>query len=210
MVSITTRNRPHVLGYSLEKFREVYDGLIIVIDDNSETEEYNRLICKKYDATHLYNERRLGIPRSKERGFWALLSFDHQFWFDDDCFPKPGWLERMLEATAHQGHLLHLREWKFLRRKKVYKNSLVAYNSATACFMSFRADMYKDVEGFQAGFGVYGGWHNTLSQKMAKYGLDEYVAVERSSDYLHSFDVDGVPADFDYMFQSSLPPHERK
>jgi GT2 family glycosyltransferase len=215
MISFTTRNRPHVLEYSLKKTREVYDGFIVVIDDNSDKKEFNQEICKRYDAKWLYNDVRKGIPGSKERGFRSLLSFDFQYWFDDDCYPKEGWLERMSDAQQYQSHLLHLQEWSHIREKKELVNGfykelpgdLIAYTGATACFMSFRKDQYEQVKGFHIDHGIYGGWHHTLSQKLAE--LDEYVAVENSSDYIHSFDVDGVPSDFDYMFQSSLPQHER-
>ena len=86
MIAFTTRNRPHVLEYSLKKTRQVYDGQIIVVDDNSDTREPNQFACNKYDAAHLYNETRLGIPRSKERGFRSLLDCSHQYWFDDDGY----------------------------------------------------------------------------------------------------------------------------
>jgi len=210
MIQFTTRNRPNVLEYSLSKTREVYDGFIVVVDDHSQTRLFNREICTKYDAKLLYNEKRRGIPRSKERGFRSLKSYDYQFWFDDDCFPLEGWFERMEEAMETQGHLLHLKDWAHIKRKKVYPQGIVSYLSATACFMTFRKDMYESVRGFSKGWDFYGGWHAVLSQSMARYGVDKYVAVERSYDYIHSFDVDGVPPDFDYMFQSSLPQHERK
>lgn len=214
MIQFTTRNRPHVLEYSLRKTREVYDDLIIVIDDNSD-EDFNKDICKKYDCVYLYNEKRIGIPRSKERGFRCMLHSEKQFWFDDDCYPKEGFFERMEEAMQHQGHLLHLKEWAHIKEIRNYYDGsfdvlpgdLVSYTGASACFMSFRKDQYEKVKGFQAGFTKYGHWHSRLSQKLAE--LAEYVAVKDSSNYIHSFDLDGLPENFKYAFQSCMSKEER-
>ena len=135
MISFTTRNRPKVLEYSLRKTREVYDGFIIVIDDSSDTKGYNKEICKRYDAAYEYNEKRRGIPRSKEVGFRSLLTFDRQFWFDDDCYPKAGWLEKFTEAMEIQPHLLHLKEWAHIYPMDDYGDGIIEYSGATACLI---------------------------------------------------------------------------
>jgi len=216
MLSFTTRNRPNVLAYSLRKTREHYDGFIVVIDDNSDDAHINEEIAKNYDCTYLYNTTRYGIPRSKERGFRSLLSFDQQFWFDDDCYPKVGWLDKILPAMQHQGHLLYLRNWTHIKAKIDYYNDyhknlpgeVLAFTGATACFMSFRNDQYDLVKGFQAGFTKYGHWHSRLSQRLVE--LDEYVSIKNAQDYFHSFDVDGIPIDWKYSFQSCMSQAERK
>jgi len=208
MIQYTTRNRPHVLEHSLDRTRANYDGFIIVIDDNSDTKEANQNIAKKYDCAYLYNDKRRGIPRSKERGFRSLLSFDYQFWFDDDCFLK-GPIDRFKEAMEYQGHLLYLREWAHIKIKEKLDHGLISYSGATACFMTFRKDMYDDVKGFQAGFTKYGHWHHMLSQKMAKYGLDEYVSIDKVWHYLHSFDIDKIPPGFSHNFSSCMSKEER-
>jgi len=203
MISYTTRNRPRVLEYSLKQTREVYDGFIVVIDDNSDTKEANESICKKYDCTWLYNDRRRGIPGSKERGFRSLLSFERQFWFDDDCFPRPGWMERFIDAQEFQEHLLYLKEWAHI--KEIGRDcGIVEYSGATACFMSFTKEIYDKVKGFHVGHPLYGGWHHTLSLK-----LGGYYSIENAGDYLYSFDIDRPPKDFDHHFCSSLPFEER-
>jgi len=208
-VCITTRNRPTVLSYTLNMFRACYDGLIIVVDDNSDTKDANRDICKHFEAIRLYNETRRGIPRSKERGFRSLLYCAYQYWFDDDCYPKHGWIDRLKEGQKHQSHLLHLKEWAHIQPKKVYEDKgLISYTGATACMMAFDHTIYDKIYGFQNGYGIYGQWHWRLSMKLAQ--LDSYVALDDSGDYFHSFDVDGVPEDFKYHFQSSLPFEERK
>jgi GT2 family glycosyltransferase len=215
MITFTTRNRPNVLEHSLRQTRLFYDGEIVVVDDNSNG-DYNEEICKRYDCAYLFNETRRGIPRSKERGFRSLLHCDRQFWFDDDCFPKEGFVDRMEEAMEYQGHLLHLKEWTHIREKRTYYDDytkelpagLVAFTGATACFMSFRKDQYEKVKGFHEGFSWYGHWHSRLSKKLAE--LDEYVAVEDSPHYIHSFDVDGLPPEgFKYAFHSCMTKEER-
>ena len=208
MLSFTTRNRPHVLDYTLGKTREHYDGHIVVIDDNSQDAHFNEEIARKYDCSYLYNETRLGIPRSKERGFRSLLKFDRQFWFDDDCYPLKGWLDRIIPAMEYQPHILHLKKWSHIVAKEgKLPIDLIAYTGATACLMSFTKAIYKDVYGLSVGHGLYGGWHHALSQKLSKYGLDEYVALRDSP--FHSFDIDGPPKKWKYSFQSSLPQNER-
>ena len=210
MISFTTRNRPKVLEYSLKKTREAYSGEIIVVDDNSETKRYNESICKQYEARHIYNERRLGIPRSKDRGFNELLSYDWQIWLDDDCYLKEGAIERFEEAIKYQGHLLLLKEWAHIKVKKELPNDLISYTGGTACFMTFRKDMYEDVMGFYNGYTKYGHWHGHLSKKMAKYGLGDFVSVKDIDNYLYSFDVMSPPKDFDQHFCSSMSQEDRK
>ena len=205
MLVFTTRNRPAVLEYSLKKTREHYDGEILVIDDNSDTKTYNQNICKNYDARLLYNETRLGIPRSKNRGFNELLSYDRQFWFDDDAFPKAGWLERITEAQQYEPHLLYLKEWAHICREEDLGHGLARFSGATACFMSFTKEIYKDVHGFAEGYGIYGGWHHNLTLKLA----GRYVSLTDASDYIYSFDLDKCPEDFKSNFNSSLPQEER-
>ena len=203
-IAITSRNRPHVLEYSLSKTREHYDGFIVVIDDNSDTKAHNESICKKYDAAHFYNNKRLGIPNSKARGFIALLTFSHQYWFDDDCFLKAP-LDRIIEAQEYQPHLLYLKKWAHVVPITTPENGIVQYSGATACFMSFTKEIYPEVHGFQVGHGLYGGWHHKLSLKLA----GGYFAIENAQEYIGSFDIDKPPPDFNYNFGSSLPKHER-
>lgn len=205
MIAYSTRNRPHVLEYSLRKTREEWGGFIIVIDDNSDTKTENERICKQYDCAYTYNEKRRGIPRTKHRGFMSLLTFDRQIWMDDDCFLKPGAIEKIIEAQKEEPHLLHLKGWAHIRPVQMY-DKVVEYSGATACFMAFTKGLYKDIHGFQVGHGIYGGWHHELSMKLSA----GYFAMRQSSRYIHSFDIDSVPPDFEYAFNSSLPIEERK
>ena len=202
MISITTRNRPRVLEYTLKRTREAWSDMIIVIDDASDCAPLNEEIAKKYDCAYILNNTRWGIPRSKERGFRSLLSFNRQLWLDDDCFPLPGFWERLRRAEEEHPHLLHLKEWTHIKQEEDL-GEVVRYSGATACAMYFHRDVYPLIHGFQAGFGYYGGWHHTLSEKVA----GGYFALKDSP--FHSFDIDGVPRDFDSHFCSSLPQHER-
>lgn len=205
MIAFTTRNRPHVLEYSLKKTREVYDGFIIIVDDHSSTKEANQFICKKYDCAWLYNDKRMGIPRSKERGFRSLLTFDYQYWLDDDCYVKQGWLEAIQAAQEEEPHLLHLKPWAHISKEEDH-GLVTRYSGATACFMAFTSELYNEIKGFQVGYGIYGEWHGNLSEKLS----GGYFAMRESTNYIHSFDLDGVPVDFNYSFGSSLPMDERK
>lgn len=206
-ISVTTRNRPAVLDYSLKRIVEHSDAEIIVIDDASDQPEFNSEICEKHGVKYLLNEKRRGIPGSKARGFRSLLHCDRQFWFDDDCFPKRGdWIEAFMEGMERQPHLLYLRNWAHIKEKHRF-DKLTSYTGASACLMSFTKEIYDQVEGFDIGHKLYGGWHHQLSIKLAV--LDEYVSLTNAPDYLHSFDLDRPPGDFKYAFMSSLPKEER-
>ena len=215
-IAITTRNRPEVLRYTLAKFAQFYDQeqVIVVIDDNSTCREENKKIVEEYghyiSMYYLYNAERLGIPRSKNRGFQFLKGHSHQFWFDDDCFPKCAkWYEPFIEAMEYQGHLLYLRNWAHIHPVLHFRN-VVEYTGATACLMTFRKDMYDDVEGFWEGFSMYGKWHPALTQKMSKHNAVKYGTLFEVEKYIYAFDIDGKPKDFEHEFGSCMSEEERQ
>ena len=213
-ISITTRNRPEVLRYTLAKFRQFYDinHSIIVIDDNSECHEENEEIVRQQCWKYIYNEKRLGIPGSKNVGFQYLkdAEYAHQIWFDDDCFPKcEKWYEPFIEAMEYQGHLLYLRNWAHIHPVLHFRN-VVEYTGATACLMTFRKDMYDDVEGFWEGFSMYGKWHPALTQKMSKHNAVKYGTLFEVEKYIYAFDIDGKPKDFEHEFGSCMSEEERQ
>lgn len=207
-ISITTRNRPDVLRYTISKFKEYYrdDQLVIVIDDASDNPQENKDIVTEAGFLYILNGSRLGIPRSKERAFLAMQHCEHQFWFDDDCFPKSkDWINKLTEAMKFQGHLLYLHNWAHIHEVKTRPDGIIKYNSGTACFMSFRKDQYDMVMGFTADFLEYGHWHNWLSHR-----LGGFYSITGISSFIHSFDLDGVPKDFGHKFTSCMTIEERK
>jgi len=211
-IAITTRNRPEVLRYTLAKFYEFYNEnqLIVVVDDNSECRKENTEIVNGYGFCYLYNKERFGIPRSKNLGFQCLKDRDYQIWFDDDCFPKcANWHEPFIEAMEYQGHLLYLRNWAHIHPVLHFRN-VVEYTGATACLMTFRKDMYDDVEGFWEGFSMYGRWHPALTQRMFKHNAVKYGTLFRVEKYIYAFDIDGKPKDFEHEFGSCMSEAERQ
>lgn len=211
-ISITTRNRPEVLRYTLAKFAQFYDEnqLIVVIDDGSNCWEENKEIVEQHEFVYLHNIGRLGIPKSKNVGFQYLKIFHHQFWFDDDCFPKCAkWYEPFIEAMEYQGHFLYLRDWAHIHPILKIRN-VVEYTGATACLMTFRKDMYDDVEGFWEGFSMYGKWHPALTQKMSKHNAVKYGTLFEVEKYIYAFDIDGKPKDFEHEFGSCMSEAERQ
>ena len=211
-IIITTRNRSHVLEYSLKRFAEFckYDQ-IIVVDDGSDHWKRNRELCLQYGVVYIRNVKRKGIPYSKEKGFKCALNCDYQFWFDDDCFPKAhGWQDAFIKAMEIQGHLLYLKEWAHIRKVRHVEPNIIVYSGAAACLMTFRKDMYQDVFGICANPKMYGNrWHPDLSEKLQVYGVAPFCSIEGAEYLLHSFDLDRPPVDFDYSFQSSVDPNER-
>jgi glycosyltransferase involved in cell wall biosynthesis len=203
-ISITTRNRQRVLRYTLERFDDVLtDERVIVIDDNSDNWQFNAALCKMYGVEYIRNKRRLGIPRSKNRAFKKLLDCDYQFWFDDDCFPKPGWSEAFIKGLEQKGHLLYLHQWTHIHEIRPPRNGIIQFNSGTACFMAFRKDYYPKIMGFADKYLLYGHWHNDLSRK------DGFYSIVDAHKYIHSFDMDGAPKDFPGAFSSCMTIEER-
>jgi len=199
-ISYTTRNRPDALEYSLTKVREFLPqgAKVVVIDDNSDSVHRDRNAELSRGFEYAYNEEWLGIPHSKHKAFQLLKDCDYQFWFDDDCYPIcEGWHEPFIdEMDKGQKHLLYMRKWlNFKCVKRV--DGLEVFNGVTACLMTFHKDTYKDIEGFNEGFGIYGVWHFGLTTKMYDRGHTIWwcATIANPGGYIYSFDLDGVPAD---------------
>ncbi len=207
-INISTRNRYHVLKYSLERFAKYKpeDSMIVVIDDDSVDWKRNKQLVKDYGFIYLKNEVRKGIPFSKERGFRCLKHCEVMFFFDDDTFPKvKGWEKPFIKGMKIKPHLAYLKKWCHIKPLGTARDGIVQYSGAAGCMMAFTKEMYPMIPGLGTG-SMYGGWHHHLSLKL----VGGYYSIENAQEYIYSFDIDHPPQDFDFAFNSSVSPEERK
>jgi len=200
-ISYTTRNRPEALEYVLTKMRQFLppEAKVVIVDDNSDDIFRNKNADLSHGFEYVFNEKRLGVPHSKNVGFQRLKDCDYQFWFDDDCYPMcEGWHLPFIDAMeGDQKHLLYMHKWmKFECVARI--GNLERFSGCTGCLLTFHKDTYVDVEGFHEGFTLYGMWHFALTTKMYDKGHSAlWVAtVADAGSYIHAFDINGCPADY--------------
>jgi hypothetical protein len=218
-LSITTRNRPEVFKYTLNKIKAHWSNefdLVVINDSDIEyQEEYNQIVSSsKVTLTHFWNKERLGIPHSKAVAFDYLKNCDYQIWFDDDCCPiAQGWDEFLISASVADDvhHYLYLQEWARAKFKEQYKDHTMIYSHGTACLMFFSSKAYEAMEGFHENYGLYGWWHGDLSVKMHLSGLTPapYCTVKDIEKYITAFDLNGPPEELGGKFHSSMSRDER-
>ena len=90
-IGITTRNRPECLEACLRHFVEFGHGdRIVVIDDNSEVWQVNKIVAESFgiNVVYKFSDLRLGISKAKNACLWELRDCEHVFLFDDDAWPQ--------------------------------------------------------------------------------------------------------------------------
>lgn len=226
-IIITTFNRPNVLRFTVEKFKQLSgDGTSFLVVDDCSSMEHRRSnfqIAKSARFNYVLNPTRMGIANSKNVGLNVMRHCDYQFWFDDDCFPiNRGWEEKFTTVMdAGQGHCLYLKNWAHVKLKQTIQLSnckMEEYNSATGCLMTFKREMYDDVAGFNDNTDIYAGtdaedWHPKLSGKMKtlNWSMVPYGTIEDASKYINAFDIDHPnPRGFVGAFHSTLSLDVRK
>jgi len=219
-ISITTRNRPEVFKYSLEQLRKFWNPqlkLIIINDSDKQfLETYQKIInqIRFPNAEHVINEKRLGIPHSKNIAFQKLKDCTHQFWFDDDCYPvKDQWWIDFIEASRIDNfhHYLYLKKWAHIKFIESKTPRTDIYSHGTACLMYFSAKAYPYIEGFHAAFKIYGWWHGVLSNDLHKAGLTPapFISISNCTNVVKCHDLDPVPKELKGKFSSSMSQKER-
>ena len=102
-IGITTRNRPECLEACLRHFKEFgYGDKIIVIDDNSELRQVNKIIAESFEINVIYkfSNSRLGVSKAKNACLWELRDCEHVFLFDDDAWPqRHNWAETWIKIN---------------------------------------------------------------------------------------------------------------
>ena len=102
-IGITTRNRPECLEVCLRHFKEFgYGDKIVVIDDNSELCQVNKIVAESFEINVVYkfSNSRLGISKAKNACLWELRDCEHVFLFDDDSWPqRHNWAETWIKIN---------------------------------------------------------------------------------------------------------------
>ena len=102
-IGITTRNRPECLEACLRHFNEFgYGDKIVVIDDNSELWQDNKIVAESFGINIIYkfSNSRLGISKAKNACLWELRDCEHVFLFDDDAWPqRHNWAETWIKIN---------------------------------------------------------------------------------------------------------------
>lgn len=102
-IGITTRNRPECLEACLRHFKEFgYGDKIVVIDDNSELWQINKIVVESFGINVVYklSNSRLGISKAKNACLWELRDCEHVFLFDDDAWPqRHNWAETWIKIN---------------------------------------------------------------------------------------------------------------
>ena len=102
-IGITTRNRPECLEVCLRHFAKFgYGDKIVVIDDNSEMWQVNKIVAESFgiNVIYKYSNLRLGVSKAKNACLWELRDCEHVFLFDDDAWPQcENWAETWVKIN---------------------------------------------------------------------------------------------------------------
>jgi glycosyltransferase involved in cell wall biosynthesis len=209
-VGITTRNRPDVLAICLTQIARYYKPFmkVVVVDDNSSPEkrELNESLCNSFHMTvlYIYNDTNKGIAKSKNVCLKYLIDIDYTFLFDDDTMPKrKKWWKPFVDAaiSSGQNHLLYLKDGGLngLFVKQGHKDGVDIYNTGSGCLLFFTKKVLEVAGGFNCDYGIYGHEHNGHSTRLFNMGLNtlgKYLSIPEASEYILSFDIDGIPPRF--------------
>ena len=106
-IGITTRNRPECLEACLRHFKEFgYGDKLVVIDDNSEVWQVNKLVTESFgiNVVYKFSSSRLGVSQAKNACLWELRDCEHVFLFDDDAWPQCyNWAETWININEANG-----------------------------------------------------------------------------------------------------------
>lgn len=106
-VVICTRNRAAQLQRCLETFRNLQSDVpweLILVDNGSSdgtVELVERFTREVLFPVHLVSERRPGLGRARNAG-WRAASGPIVAFTDDDCYPAPDYLSKILECFAEE------------------------------------------------------------------------------------------------------------
>lgn len=155
--------------------------------------------------------QRKGIAYAKNMCLYNLRECDNIILLDDDCWPKAdGWVEYFINAPYD--HLLylkdrHLQSFDYSDHTE-YETEYPAcsYLNSTGCFMYLTKEVIEKVGYFNSDFRKYGMEHSGYSQRIYRAGLTPapYISLDRTSQYIHSLDLDGSFEGFDVPHKPSL------
>lgn len=199
-VGITTRNRPHVLEWSLRHFDTYHsknESKFIIVDDNSTSDnaELNKNICKKYNIEYVFNDDRLGVAKTKNISANNLQT-KFLFLFDDDTYPRrSGWDQHFILTYKKTNieHFCYIREVDHIKR--IYKNDDIEIFKdclGSCCF--FTKNCFDKLNGFDEEYGIFGFEHADISQRAFLNGfcgkLAGYYSPKNTQKFIYGLDTD--------------------
>lgn len=206
-VCITTRNRTEVFGKGLAMQRAYLPkgARIFVVDDNS-TEPVAETQPVLEDETWYYAEKKLGIPRAKNKCLELAMEWGahHIFLFDDDTWPlQRPWANKYIKNK--EPHLFYVfvnkgNQTRTFGLEGMDKdNDLRWFNHTRGCMLYFESDVIETVGGFDPIFGDGGYEHTELSDRIHAAGFTTHAYQDAidTDKYIYSSDeFDAVESTF--------------
>jgi len=205
-VGITTRNRVDVLEDTMKKFNEYYDDSVqyLVVDDNSDDPDENRKWAELVGDYH-YNEKRLGVAKSKNKCI-ELLDVDHLFLFDDDCIPiREEWWKPWVEAGIH--HMVYACQPNI--KIKYMTSNLVFWEGGFGCCLYLSRKCIETVGGFDPRFTMWGFEHAELTSRIGRSGLVTHQNICPRVPGVWCFDAQGSYNEIVWKNKSSISQEEK-
>jgi len=210
-VGITTKNRSHILEKTLSniKHHTTHEKLkIVLVDDNSN--EYHKIknfeLCKKYNIDYYFNNKNLGIAKSKNRCIEYIDDTDFLFLYDDDCYPvKDYWWEPFI--TAYQEYGNEHFSLSFDKNKDGRPNgnniineinnkkndiSLESFSNPCGILLFLTKNVLEKIGGFDNRYDLYGKEHVGYSLRCYNMGLtkSKFLSVKNTLKYFYSYDYE--------------------
>lgn len=159
-------------------------------------ESSNILVCTNVDTD------KKGIAYAKNRCLYVLRDCDFIFIFDNDTFIKSnGWMDFFIKSGVQHCQYMNNRY-----RPYQSENDATFYRDSAGCFMYLTKEAIEKVGYFNTEFKGYGMEHAAYSQRIHRASLTPapYISLNRTSDYIHSLDLDGPFPGFDVEHKPSL------
>jgi len=212
-IGITTRNRPECLEACLRHFAEFgYGDKIVVIDDNSEVWQVNKIVAESFGINLIYkfSNSRLGIAKAKNACLWELRDCEHVFMFDDDAWPcEKGWENRWISINKHNsiGHSIYGVDCnadentnKALRahvtevgRIGDFEHQMIALSNCFGVVLYFSRECLDAIGGYDSSAkNVYGYEHAQISIRAGTAGFTrghKYISPAPSAEMIYSIDI---------------------
>jgi glycosyltransferase involved in cell wall biosynthesis len=212
-IGITTRNRPECLAACLRHFKEFgYGDKIVVIDDNSELRQVNKIVAESFGINVIYkfSNSRLGISKAKNACLWELRDCEHVFLFDDDTWPQSyNWAETWINInkTNGVGHsMFNVTSDAELELNPAFravvrpiteigtdKTKMVSFSNCFGVMLYFNRKCLDALGGFISDTPhLYGYEHAQISERAHAAGFTQghkYLTPSIASELIYSIDI---------------------
>ena len=212
-IGITTRNRPECLEACLRHFKEFgYGDKIVVIDDNSELRQVNKIVAESFGINVIYkfSNSRLGVSKAKNACLWELRDCEHVFLFDDDSWPQShNWAETWIKINEANdvGHsMFNVTAEAELELNPAFRAvvrpvaeigtnemKMVAFSNCFGVMLYFNRKCLDVIGGFISDTPyLYGYEHAQISERAGSAGFTQghrYITPLIASELIYSIDI---------------------